>query len=232
MEDFFEHYGISNEARVSIILNTFMYIDDCIDIDDFYRKKFRYPTLKEVVEQISIEPEHVQGSSDWDEAEWGSKPKEDSNNGALYSLQKYLARDEYQDIANLEVVNFSDQMGEEYKGAYAATFRDPNSSNIFVVYRGTGLGRWFDNGIGLSQEASPIQGVAQRFFDDTISQLGLTENANLIVTGHSKGGNLAQYTTLTAENRALIDKCISFDGQGFSPEFFASLHNLVFCIRL
>ena len=30
MNDFFENKGIKNESRISIVLNTFMYIDKCI----------------------------------------------------------------------------------------------------------------------------------------------------------------------------------------------------------
>lgn len=36
MEDFFEINNISEEARVSIVLNTFMYIDRSIDKDEMY----------------------------------------------------------------------------------------------------------------------------------------------------------------------------------------------------
>ena len=38
----------------------------------------------------------------------------------------------------------------------------------------------------------------------------------LTVSGHSKGGNRAQYVTITS---CIVDKCVSFDGQGFSMEF-------------
>lgn len=36
MYDFFEDKNITTEARVSLILNTFMYIDDCISIENFF----------------------------------------------------------------------------------------------------------------------------------------------------------------------------------------------------
>ena len=38
-----------------------------------------------------------------------------------------------------------------------------------------------------------------------------------MVSSHSKGGNLAQYVTLFA-SETLIDRCLIFDGQGFSEE--------------
>lgn len=39
----------------------------------------------------------------------------------------------------------------------------------------------------------------------------------IVVTGHSKGGNLAQYVTVT--NEELIKECVSYDGQGFGDDF-------------
>ena len=36
------------------------------------------------------------------------------------------------------------------------------------------------------------------------------------MTGHSKGGNKAKYITLLDDS---VDRCVSFDGQGFSDEF-------------
>lgn len=37
MYDFFEDKNITTESRVSLILNTFMYIDDCISIENFLK---------------------------------------------------------------------------------------------------------------------------------------------------------------------------------------------------
>ena len=38
MNSFFEENGITAESRVSFILNVFMYIDDCIDIQKYADK--------------------------------------------------------------------------------------------------------------------------------------------------------------------------------------------------
>ena len=48
---------------------------------------------------------------------------------------------------------------------------------------------------------------------------------NIIVTGHSKGGNKAQYVTINSKYNDLIDKCFSFDGQGMSPEAIEAFIN-------
>lgn len=46
-------------------------------------------------------------------------------------------------------------------------------------------------------------------------ELGL-EDSYVTVTGHSKGGNKAKYITVLDSS---VDRCVSFDGQGFSDEF-------------
>lgn len=47
MNDFFENKGIKNESRISIVLNTFMYIDKCIPFVELGGT-----TLKEIVDQL------------------------------------------------------------------------------------------------------------------------------------------------------------------------------------
>lgn len=85
-----------------------------------------------------------------------------------------------------------------------------------AVFRGTGGDPkgWYDNGVVLTQEMSPMQKelVEGRFKEYAGNNYNIT---NLI--GHSQGGNRAQlYAVLHPEK---IKMCYSFDGNGFSPEF-------------
>ena len=94
-----------------------------------------------------------------------------------------------------------------------------------MVFRGTGSGRWYDNGQGLYEDASKYQKVALRYFEDTLRALDIDNigsSVRLVVTGHSKGGNLSQFVTFNSKYRDYVNCCISFDGQGFSPEKYAS----------
>ena len=50
-----------------------------------------------------------------------------------------------------------------------------------------------------------------------VNNLDIVNNNSFVVSGHSKGGNLAQYVALFSTD-TLIDKCLAFDGQGFSQE--------------
>ena len=198
MSDFFAEKGITNEARASIILNTFMYIDRC-------SKSERPETLKNIVNQISFDG------------------LEDSQKAALEMTKISLALRKNSDVGDLELVSFSEYNRTTYKGAYGAVFRSSDGSKVYVVYRGTGTGRWYDNGDGLSNTSSEYQNVALRYFNDVLDTLDLSGDVKLVVTGHSKGGNLSQYVTLKSKYGDKVRYCISFDGQGFSPEFLSSI---------
>ncbi|MCR4640243.1 Mbeg1-like protein [Ruminococcus sp.] len=198
MSDFFAEKGITNEARASIILNTFMYVDRCI-------KSEKSISLKSIIEQISFDG------------------LEDSQKAALEIVKRSLALKRNADVGALELVSFSEHDRKRYKGACGAVFRSSDGTAVYVVYRGTGTGRWYDNGDGLSNTSSEYQNVALRYFNDVLDTLDLGDNVKLVVTGHSKGGNLSQFVTLKSGYGGKVRYCISFDGQGFSPEFLKSI---------
>lgn len=100
-------------------------------------------------------------------------------------------------------------------GMRVACFVDDvlNPKDVNVVFRGTkGDYEWHDNGEGGYLSDTEQQKKAAAYIE------GLPENYGdaMTVTGHSKGGNKAQYVTIVT-NR--IAKCVSYDGQGFSEEF-------------
>ena len=82
-----------------------------------------------------------------------------------------------------------------------------------VVFRGTGgtYNAWHDNVLGEYLPSTGIQKQAADFVN--YDCMGFDQ---LTVTGHSKGGNLAMYTTVMCASVAV---CVSFDGQGFSLAF-------------
>ena len=128
----------------------------------------------------------------------------------------------------------------------AAVFEN-NFGEIIFTFKGTGDGEWIDNGEGLSgmpdkntyityeNNKSVIKQVYRDFstnqqvqalnwFNKICNKNGWNNNNKIIVSGHSKGGNKAQYITISSD---LVDECYSFSGQGFSPEainYFKSIH--------
>lgn len=100
-------------------------------------------------------------------------------------------------------------------GMRAACFVDDinHPQDVNIVFRGTsGDYEWHDNGEGgyLSETAQ------QRAAAEYVNRLPVEYGNAMTVTGHSKGGNKAQFVTITTDR---IVKCVSVDGQGFSKEF-------------
>lgn len=118
-----------------------------------------------------------------------------------------------------------DAMGEDFLALYPARYvDDPDLRGVCfvtnaaadsgtVVFRGTGgsYNAWHDNVIG---EYLPDTAIQQRAAD--FVNYDCAGFSDLTVTGHSKGGNLAMYTTVMC---ASVAGCVSFDGQGFSLAF-------------
>ncbi len=100
-------------------------------------------------------------------------------------------------------------------GDKAACFVDDlaNPKDVNVVFRGTSEDyEWEDNVEGGRVSDTTQQERAA----DYINGLPASYGNAMTVSGHSKGGNKAQYVTITTDR---IARCVSFDGQGFSPEF-------------
>ncbi len=90
-------------------------------------------------------------------------------------------------------------------------------ANHIVAFRGTGgvYEAWKDNFEGMYETDTEAQMIAQKFIEDL-------KYTDITVTGHSKGGNLAMYTTVTCGDQ--IQSCVSFDGQGFGDGFQEKYH--------
>lgn len=102
-------------------------------------------------------------------------------------------------------------------GAYQFVAVTQGSSEAVVCYQGTvGDKDWIDN----FQGGDALETEEQRLALDWYNQVQpvLDRCGTVTVTGHSKGGNKAKYVTLMNDQNS-VDRCISFDGQGFSDEF-------------
>ncbi|HBM98594.1 MAG TPA: hypothetical protein DD413_04140 [Ruminococcus sp.] len=114
-------------------------------------------------------------------------------------------------LLNYKVTNYVD----DTTGMRAACFvnDESNPTDVNVVFRGTkGDYEWHDNGQGGYLSDTSQQQTAADYVNGLPDKYG----NNMTVTGHSKGGNKAQYVTIVTDR---IAKCVSYDGQGFSEEF-------------
>lgn len=163
-----------------------------------------------------------------DSHQWSS-----TDAGRLYILKNAVEADPVLGSFTIKDLTLSDT------GLTACIFVKPNG-DIIAAYKGTGSGEWIDNGEGLSgipeentyisygsdgkpagyrmihnDYASDQQAEALNWFNKTAAVNGWNENNRIVLAGHSKGGNKAQFVTI---HSGLADICWSFNGQGFSPE--------------
>lgn len=108
------------------------------------------------------------------------------------------------------------------KDVRAICYTDGSNKDPVVVFRGTGgtKNAWRDNFEGAYLEDTKIQKIADDFVRHECAIYD-----DVVVTGHSKGGNLAMYVTVKEEDR--ISSCVSFDGQGFGDEFIKYNEGLI-----
>lgn len=116
---------------------------------------------------------------------------------------------------NLMELRIRDIDNKYTKSIRSACFID-KKDNVTVVFRGSVTeGEWDDNGQGAYEYDTKEQ-------IDALNYINNLEFNDIIVTGHSKGGNKAQYVTILSDK---ISKCISVNGQGFSNEFIIKYKN-------
>ena len=144
-------------------------------------------------------------------------------------------------LCSLVIDKQSRVMGYNPDGLNAAVFS--GAAGNFVAIRGTGAGEWQDNAVALlgrpqtnayyqygkngritgaeivEEYASTQQAQALDYFHKITAELGWQGKNSIIITGHSKGGNKAQFITVKSP---LIKECYAFCGQGFSPEALVS----------
>lgn len=96
-----------------------------------------------------------------------------------------------------------------------------NGDAVVVFWGTTTADEWYDNVIAghESLEGSEYQERALTYIDE-ISKI----YDNITVTGHSKGGNKAQFVALMSD---AVDRCVAFDGQGFSKAFIDKHADLI-----
>lgn len=115
-------------------------------------------------------------------------------------------------LLNYTVQNYETNSSTGMRAACFVNDTD-NPTDVNVVFRGTsGDYEWHDNGEGGYLSDTEQQKAAADYVNSLPDKFG----NNMTVTGHSKGGNKAQYVTIVTDR---IAKCVSYDGQGFSEEF-------------
>ncbi|MEB3073612.1 Mbeg1-like protein [Parvimonas sp. C2] len=91
--------------------------------------------------------------------------------------------------------------------------------DLIIIYKGTaGDFEWKDNVEGTYNITdTKQQRIALKYFDEMVKKFKNVKN--IYVSGHSKGGNKAQYIGVLRGNMSKLKKVYSFDGQGFNDNF-------------
>ncbi|MBQ9058749.1 MAG: DUF2974 domain-containing protein [Atopobiaceae bacterium] len=115
-------------------------------------------------------------------------------------------------IACLHEENWSQKNEEQFS---ATSYRIPDGST-YVAFRGTDntLLGWKENFNMAFQSPIPAQASAHAY----LSRVAQSCEGPLYVGGHSKGGNLAVYATMRADEsvRKRVTRCFSHDGPGMT----------------
>lgn len=100
-------------------------------------------------------------------------------------------------------------------------------NNLVFVFKGTsGTYEWVDNVRGTYVADTKRQVKALQYFDK-MYKLYSDSVDKIYITGHSKGGNKAQYIGVLRGQDPKIKHIYSFDGQGFSDLFFDKYKDLI-----
>ncbi len=124
-----------------------------------------------------------------------------------------VSKDE--NLMNMNIATTHRDNADGGGGGYSAVFVNPDSKEAVVAFRGTALNEWKDDFTAGGDVSSKQQQNALDWYQEAYKECGL-DDYYVTVTGHSKGGNKAKYITVLDGS---VDRCVSFDGQGFSDEF-------------
>lgn len=155
---------------------------------------------------------------------WSTKQKEQFDTAAniIYLSSNKGGTDEWR---NWNVVDVCDDQNDS---GYYGMLIDTGDGNAIIGSRGsestdfsTGYKDWVEADVGLlDNELTYQQKRAEAYMEKIWYKYG-DKYDSFNVTGHSLGGNLSQHMTITApkDMRDKIERCVSFDGPGFSEEY-------------
>ena len=113
------------------------------------------------------------------------------------------------------------------EGFVAAGFFDRVNENgeldVYFTARGTGDGRWLDNGRLMTELQTQMQRETLRYFEEVMGRTyggGLAITGSLNLAGHSKGANDVEHIGMFSQYRDLIHRVFAFSGPNHSDTAF------------
>ena len=122
----------------------------------------------------------------------------------------------------VRIFDMEDILDREKEIQFSAMTFELSSSLCVVTFRGTddSIVGWKEDFNMAFEKSIPSQKLAAAY----LHRILCTHPGNVILTGHSKGGNLAIFAAAScnAEERERIQTVYNFDGPGFKPDFLES----------
>ena len=144
-----------------------------------------------------------------------------SNPEYVYSIEAILNDKE---LLNTRILaTHTENLYVEGGNSRSAVFGNPETGEAVVAFQGTASDEWLDDFKGgtVTNEEDGVSTEGQvralRWYQEVMNSKEMEGYDYVTVTGHSKGGNKAKYITILDDS---VDRCVSFDGQGFSDEFY------------
>lgn len=126
-------------------------------------------------------------------------------------------------FAGIEISDFTNEINTDTEMQFCAVTYHLNDREMFVSFRGTD-----DTIVGWKEDFRLVylnEIPAQKRAAEYLAEVGAKyPNKNIYVGGHSKGGNLAKYSALCADDEILsrVITVYNNDGPGFLPQIVSS----------
>lgn len=193
------------DIDILLILNCIIYIHG-FEKDDV-KEKFVGKSIYEISDYIKTQKNSLgMYPGEINEEEFSNIVNTIEYNKEIYRKIKIV------DVENSYFANFS---GSERVVNVTFLFED----NLIIVYKGTaGDYEWKDNVEGTYNITdTKQQRRALSYFDEMVKKF--PDLKKIYVSGHSKGGNKAQYIGVLRGDMSKLEMIYSFDGQGFNNNF-------------
>lgn len=193
------------DIDILLILNCIIYIHG-FEKDDV-KEKFVGKSIYEISDYIKTQKNSLgMYPGEINEEEFSNIVNTIEYNKEIYRKIKIV------DVENSYFANFS---GSERVVNVTFLFED----NLIIVYKGTaGDYEWKDNVEGTYNITdTKQQRRALSYFDEMVKKF--PDFKKIYVSGHSKGGNKAQYIGVLRGDMSKLETIYSFDGQGFNNNF-------------
>lgn len=196
-------------------------------IYDFFEQEFNVVDGLVISQLAYLKFDEIVGGPDENKADVKIKDLlEHENRDSLFKDERYkdINGDFFNAVASSKrfgdfyINNFVDIINEDIDTQFAAmTLSDGNGFN-FVVFRGTD-----DSVVGWKEDLcmtfrTPVPG--QKYSVEYLEKIESKLEGDLLIGGHSKGGNLAVYSSMNCSKRVRdrIKHIYSYDGPGFRTE--------------